>query len=75
MHSSAERFESRREFLRAAGRGGLLALLAAVSGLAAWSRGSAGRRCARQGVCRGCAVFASCSLPQALSAKDAQAGG
>jgi len=74
MHSSQERAESRREFLRAAARGGLLALLMAAGRLAARS-GAAGQRCANRGVCRGCAVFASCGLPQALSAKGARPGG
>jgi len=75
MHSSRKRVESRREFLRAAARGGLLALLIAACRLAARSGGSAGQRCVNRGVCRGCAAFASCGLPQALSAKGARPGG
>jgi len=75
MHSSQESVNSRREFLRAAARGSLLALLIAASGLAARSRGTAGQRCVNRGLCRGCAVFASCGLPQALSAKNARDGG
>jgi hypothetical protein len=49
-------------------------LLMAAGRLAARS-GAAGQRCANRGVCRGCAVFASCGLPQALSAKGARPGG
>jgi len=53
----------------------LLCLLVAASRLAARSGRAAGERCVNRGICRGCAVFASCGLPQALSAKAAQSGG
>ncbi len=75
MHSSQEKVENRREFFRVAARGGLLGLLIAACGLAVRSPGAAGQRCVNRGLCRGCAVFASCGLPQALSAKNAQPGG
>jgi len=67
--------ESRREFARTAARYGLLALVAAVAGLAARTRLPAGQSCVNRGICSGCGVFASCGLPQALSAKRAQRGG
>ncbi len=75
MRSSPEKVESRREFFGSAARYGLLALLTTVAGLAARSRASADRRCVNRGLCRGCAVFESCGLPPALSAKSAQKGG
>ena len=75
MKSSREKVGSRREFLRAGARGGLLCLLVAASRLAARSGRAASERCVNRGICRGCAVFASCGLPQALSAKAAQTGG
>jgi hypothetical protein len=75
MRSFSARIESRREFFRAAARGGLLALLTAAGGLAARSRTPAGQRCVNRGLCRGCAVFGSCGLPQALSARGAPSGG
>jgi hypothetical protein len=75
MRSFSARIESRREFFRTAARAGLLALLTAAAGLAARPRTPAGQRCVNRGLCRGCAVFGSCGLPQALSARGAQAGG
>ena len=63
---------NRREWFRAALRYGLLALLAAVTALAARSRGAAGQNCVRRGLCGGCGEFAACELPAALSAKSAR---
>jgi len=59
--------EGRREFFRTATRYGLLGVLAV--GGAILGRRSAGQTCTRQGICRGCGVFANCGLPAALSVK------
>ena len=67
---------SRREFFRAAARGGLLALVSAAAAcLAARSQRLEGQRCVNRGICSSCGVFAACGLPQALSAKRAQEKG
>lgn len=68
MRFSPEKAESRREFFRGAARYGLLALVTAAAGLAARTRTPAGQICVNRGICSGCGVFASCGLPQALSA-------
>jgi hypothetical protein len=63
----------RREFLRDGLRLAILAGLAAVGGRLA-GRAAArpgGQVCISAGLCRGCAVFADCGLPNALSAKEA----
>jgi len=65
---------SRREFFRAAGRYGLLAALGLVAVVLEGRRRLVGQRCVNQGLCNGCAVFARCGLPQALSAKVSKAG-
>jgi len=75
MQFSPEKVESRREFVRAAARYGLLALVTAAAGLAACRRTPASQSCVNRGICRGCGLFAGCGLPQALSAKRAQRGG
>jgi hypothetical protein len=62
-----ERVGSRREFVRAGGRYGLLGLLALATGLAARSGG----RCVNRGLCDGCGRFSRCELPPALSARAA----
>ena len=67
--------ESRREFFRAAGRYGLLAVVGAAAGLAARPRGLNGQHCVNQGICSSCGIFANCGLPQALSAKRAKEKG
>ena len=75
MRFSLEARKSRREFFRAAARYGLLAAVTALASLAARRRTLAGQRCINQGICSGCAVFAGCGLPQALSAKRANGSG
>lgn len=63
---------SRREFLRDGARYALLAGLGAVSATLGKRSGGqfAGQTCINQGICRGCAAFTDCGLPQALSAKE-----
>ena len=64
---------SRREFFRDATRTALLSAMAALSVvLVRRTRPLAGQRCVNRGLCNGCAVFAECGLPQALSAKLAK---
>ena len=76
MRFLPETVASRREFFRAAGRRGLLALLSvAAACLAARPQGPGGQRCVNHGICSSCSVFAGCGLPQALSAKRAQEKG
>jgi hypothetical protein len=70
MRFPPEPVESRREFFRATARYGLLALVAAVAGLAARPRTPSGQRCVNRGICSACDIFADCGLPQALSAKQ-----
>lgn len=62
----------RRQFLRDGLRFAILGGLAAVSGkLVARQPGRpAGQVCISAGICRGCAAFEDCGLPQALSAKE-----
>ncbi|HVM47181.1 MAG TPA: hypothetical protein VMU04_04095 [Candidatus Acidoferrum sp.] len=67
--------ESRREFFRAAGRYGLLGLMALAAGLAGRRGLAAGQRCINRGICRGCELFPGCGLPPALSAKRNGIGG
>jgi hypothetical protein len=66
---------TRREFFRAAGRYGLLSALGLIAAVVGVRRGRSGQRCVNRGLCNGCAVFVSCGLPQALSAKDRKTGG
>lgn len=66
---------NRREFFRSAARYGLMGVLAVVAALAGAKGRSGGERCINNGLCKGCGEFASCGLPQALSAKLAKAGG
>ena len=63
----------RRQFLRDGLRYVILGGLAAVSGKLAARQGArpAGQVCISAGICRGCAAFEDCGLPQALSAKEA----
>jgi hypothetical protein len=65
--------EGRRQFLRDGLRYIMLGGLAAASGKLAARQGSrpAGQVCLSAGICRGCAAFEDCGLPQALSAKEA----
>jgi hypothetical protein len=62
---------SRREFFRTGARYGLLGTLAMLAALMGTKR----HRCLNQGLCNSCAVFSSCGLPQALSAKQSKARG
>jgi hypothetical protein len=61
--------EKRREFLRSVLRWTILGGAVAGVGALASKRGES---CVNQGVCRGCAAFDGCGLPQALSAKEVQ---
>jgi hypothetical protein len=64
---------NRRAFLKACGRYGLLAGLAALTTrLLTRDRGTDGnQRCLSAGVCRNCAELARCDLPNAQDAKQA----
>ncbi|MGD1084804.1 MAG: hypothetical protein ABSA47_08670 [Verrucomicrobiota bacterium] len=64
---------SRRQFLRDGLRYTILGGLAAISGklVAREAARPAGQVCVSAGLCRGCAVYEDCGLPQALSAKQA----
>jgi hypothetical protein len=66
---------NRREFFRAGARYGLLGILAVVAALTGAKRRLSGQHCVNRGLCNACAVFESCELPQALSAKQAKPGG
>jgi hypothetical protein len=63
----------RRQFLRDGLRYIILGGLTAVSAKLAARRAArpAGQVCISAGICRGCAAFDDCGLPQALSAKEA----
>ena len=63
---------SRREFMRDGFRYAVLTGLAAVSAILYQRSGGklSGQTCINQGICRGCASFTDCGLPQALSAKE-----
>lgn len=63
----------RRQFLRDGLRLAILGGLAAVSGRLAGRVAArpAGQLCISAGICRGCAAFEDCGLPNALSAKQA----
>ena len=60
---------SRREFLRAAGRYPLLALLLATGGVLVSRQREAGAQCTRDFVCRDCSLLAGCPLPPAMTQK------
>ena len=64
---------SRRQFLRDGLRYTILGGLAAISGklVAREAARPAGQVCVSAGICRGCAAYEDCGLPQALSAKQA----
>jgi hypothetical protein len=65
---------SRREFVRVGFRYALLTGLAVVSAVLVKRRSATlpNQNCISNGVCRGCAIFTDCGLPQALSAKQFQ---
>ena len=62
----------RRQFLRDGLRWAILGGLAAVGGRLAGREAArpAGQVCISAGICRGCAAFEDCGLPNALSAKE-----
>ena len=66
---------TRREFFPAAARCGALAVLAAITAMAAGTKrsGRAHRKCINKSICRGCGAYHGCRLPAALSAKNATA--
>ncbi|MGA3180872.1 MAG: hypothetical protein ABSF38_11050 [Verrucomicrobiota bacterium] len=63
---------SRRQFLRDGLRYAILGGLAAITGklVARHPVRPAGQVCISAGICRGCAAYEDCGLPQALSAKE-----
>jgi hypothetical protein len=67
---------SRREFLIGTARYGMLSFVGLIAGFNAakarrlWPK----QTCINQGLCAGCAVFADCGLPQALTAKTMVGG-
>lgn len=63
---------SRRKFLQSALRFLALGALGFGTGALITRRGE---KCINSGICRGCAAFRDCGLPQALSAKQAAAKG
>jgi hypothetical protein len=71
MQFPPKQVESRREFFRAGARYSALALVSALAALAARPRKLPGQECVNSGICGGCGIFATCGLPQALSAKRA----
>jgi len=64
--------QNRRQLLEAVLRYGTLGLLGAAGAAAVTRRRRLVRegKCINDGVCRGCQVFETCGLPQALSAKQ-----
>jgi len=73
---TAGKLLNRRQFLFSCLRAGALAGLAALGGTLLARRlrePLAGQNCVSRGLCRGCAAFAGCGLPQALSAKRVSA--
>jgi hypothetical protein len=69
---SANSSAGRRQFFRDGLRYTVLGGLAAVTGklVARQAARPAGQTCISAGICRGCAAFDDCGLPQALSAKE-----
>lgn len=63
---------SRREFLRGGMRHVLMGILSFAAVVLGRKTVLPGQQCINRGICRGCAVFAACGLPSALSAKQAQ---
>jgi len=75
MTHKDQRQENRRQFLRRAGHSVGLAGLLLLAGNLVFRRFRSGRNetCINEGICRGCAIFDDCGLPQALSAKQSRA--
>jgi hypothetical protein len=67
---------SRREFLRGSVRYALLAGVGAVTASVAGRPDGrlTGQACVNEGICRGCAAFSDCGLPQALSFRQVTKG-
>lgn len=74
MSERNDSIRTRRDVLRGAGRAVAAVALAAIAGLAIFSRRGDGdeHRCIALGLCRGCGKFRRCALPAALSAKQAR---
>lgn len=67
MPSGPNQTGNRRDFFRSAARhGGLVALGAVFVWL---ERSRQGQACVNNSICSGCAAFAGCGLPAALSTK------
>ena len=65
---------NRREFMRDGTRYGLLSLAAWLAARLARPGAAGNQTCVNRGLCRGCAVFAGCGLPQALSVRRISGG-
>jgi hypothetical protein len=74
MRFLPEKVENRREFFRAGGRYGLLALLTGLGAMMGRPGRPASQRCINGGICTDCGAFVACELPAALSAKLAKRG-
>jgi len=75
MGERHDQLDSRREWLRKAGRwaaGGALAVLGVLAGGRGGEATAKGQACIGRGVCRGCGAREECELPAALSAKQAR---
>jgi hypothetical protein len=75
MKSEYEEKQDRREFFRTCTRHTALAAVALTCGklLTRKPRDKQSHQCVNQGICDGCHAFSTCSLPQALSAKQEMA--
>ena len=72
MKDNRENIQNRRQLLTGTLRGVALAILGAVTGSVAAKRRRLVRenKCINNSICRGCKVYPTCPLPQALSAKE-----
>jgi hypothetical protein len=70
MRSAFVERHTRREFFRGTARWALLGTIAALSAVQLRKSAQQQHRCERKGICAGCAVFSTCGLPAALSAKE-----
>jgi len=75
MTDPSDQFVGRRTFFKGMLRKAALAAMGVGAGAAAIKRTALRRehKCINRGVCRGCAAFGRCRLPQAMSAKEAMA--
>jgi len=72
---SGDKPNGRRAFLRGLVRWPAMAGLSALGGYLATREGrplQAGERCVNRGLCRGCGALATCGLPQARLARQAE---